>query len=425
MIKKPRRRLYGAFGPELPSDRPLDLRRCAASGNLQAFTEAAVQQALDYERHTAPRTRARSAAALRSFTDTIETCIADLVHRHATLGADARITVPMRTARTARVRRYTVGEAPSHLLRHVLALLTAEPLGIAEVTERGDVNAGRRTAIRAGWWLRKVIERDGLSVHDVDRRPGQELIVRKGANTPEDSGAWLDYADTPETVQMRADVRTINKSLAAADIEYHGRRRVDLTACHLSRYFNNGTFEEGGRLFGGWWQPLPGAERKLIAIDGHDTIELDFKCMGPRLAYWLLGEELQGDAYANIEGIPRDAAKLLMSAMLGSSKPLRGYPDGLTRELCGGLTVTAAFDAVKRAHPALEPLWFTGAYFRIMRHESDILMRTLLALAERDIAAPSIHESVIVAEHYADIAERTMLDAFEEHTGQSARVTRK
>src|SRR5690606_27759980 len=58
------------------------------------------------------------------------------------------------------------------------------------------------------------------------------------------------------------------------------------------RIFSNGTWDSGGRFYGGWWQQIPnskagGAWRRKIYINGNPTVEVDYSGLHIVLLYAL------------------------------------------------------------------------------------------------------------------------------------------
>ena len=49
--------------------------------------------------------------------------------------------------------------------------------------------------------------------------------------------------------------------------------------------FNNESFEDGGRFYGGWWQSIPSEYRKYISLNGDLTIEMDYSSIHIHLLY--------------------------------------------------------------------------------------------------------------------------------------------
>ena len=92
-------------------------------------------------------------------------------------------------------------------------------------------------------------------------------------------------------------VDTTNKMLGFhwADIELPDAelKQIDVSGLNLPealyqertvrRIFNNGSFEEGGRFYGGWWERIPSRCRPHITIVGMPTVEMDYSAIQPRL----------------------------------------------------------------------------------------------------------------------------------------------
>ena len=86
---------------------------------------------------------------------------------------------------------------------------------------------GRQTRLRAGERLVERITVLGLDVDDFGLHESEEVIVlnRSKGDSFWDVAALMDYDDTPQTDEMREQVRRINRWIAAAAIEYSGTRR--------------------------------------------------------------------------------------------------------------------------------------------------------------------------------------------------------
>lgn len=147
--------------------------------------------------------------------------------------------------------------------------------------------------------------------------------------------------------------------------------------------------------------------------------------MVARLAYAHVGLPLpKGDAYA-VPGFTRedrDGIKRIFSSMLFARKPLKGWPRGARELFESGTKLRDVVAAIQHRHAPLEPLWFTGVGHRLMFMESQVLVRILLRLIDRDITALPIHDCLVIAEPTAAEVEEVMLDTFEEITGQPTAV---
>ena len=112
------------------------------------------------------------------------------------------------------------------------------------------------------------------------------------------------------------------------DFLYHRR---------LHRVFNNGTLDDGGRFYGGWWQNIPSHNRKRITINWHPTVEVDYSSMHPNMLYAMEGTSAPTDCYA-LDGFPvehRNLLKTTFQKLLNATGKIRApridaLPEGWT-----------------------------------------------------------------------------------------------
>ena len=66
-------------------------------------------------------------------------------------------------------------------------------------------------------------------------------------------------------------------------------RRVFVNITHhdkfVRRIFNNKSFSDGGRFYGGWWQRIDSKFRKDIRLNNSPTVEIDYSALHVILAY--------------------------------------------------------------------------------------------------------------------------------------------
>ena len=123
----------------------------------------------------------------------------------------------------------------------------------------------------------------------------------------------------------------INEAIAGLDVECCDPE-VDLSQRLLRRVFNNGSFEDGGRLYGGFWQLMKKDDRADgLEIDGHPFVELDYGQMSVSLLYGLAGKTPpSGDLYdLSAHGVPTDCRpgiKKVLNAMVWAATPLVRMP---------------------------------------------------------------------------------------------------
>ena len=221
---------------------------------------------------------------------------------------------------------------------------------------------GRRSTLTAGPRLIARIEQHDLSFEDLGRSDAEEIIVLKAAKGhPNDEPRYIDYEDTETTNAYRSDLRAINRWLDEADIEFITSvdgAEVDTTARRLRRVFNNGSFEEGGRLWGGFWMNLSKtARRNDLYIDGEAIAELDYGQMALRLLYGHVGAELpEGDLYAvpGLESYREGVKKVINSALYADKRADPGCPrDHASTSLTGSVMITSLVRSFSTIAPSL------------------------------------------------------------------------
>ena len=235
------------------------------------------------------------------------------------------------------------------------------------------VRKGHRTRIRAGERLVTRVVQWQLTSRDFGLHPDEEVIVLKGPKGTGiwDKAPWVQYMETPRTIEMRLQVRRINQWLEAASIDYYGGRAdVDPMQRRLKRLFNGGQFDLHGRLYGGWWQNLSSSERlEDVYIGDSPVVELDYGQMNVRLLYAYVGARPDfDDAYA-IPGLEqhRDGVKKLLNAMVASSAPLRRFPKARAARCSLRWASTASSrpsaSSTRRSASTSIPAWPWGSCF--------------------------------------------------------------
>ncbi|MER9490162.1 hypothetical protein NKI50_30165 [Mesorhizobium sp. M0563] len=172
------------------------------------------------------------------------------------------------------------------------------------------------------------------------------------------------------------------------------------------------TFDRHGRLYGGFWMSLPKTQRHLIRINGEEVADLDFTAMFPQLAYLEAGAVLpRGDPYGGIEGLPRAAAKMGLSALLCRRGAMRRLPSGVREAAGKGWNAERLSQALAERHPAIASMFGTGLGLRLMFTESRILLVALRTLMEQGVPALPMHDGIMVPRSRSDQATTAMVDA--------------
>jgi hypothetical protein len=282
---------------------------------------------------------------------------------------------------------------------------------------------GTQTTLVPGPKLISRIERFGITFRDIAPSHDQEPIVVRAAKKPRQQTAHLvEFTDTPETNQLREEMQAINAWLAQADIECD-LPRVNENNRYLRRIFNNGSFEEGGRLYGGFWQSLSPDDRlTTIYINDDGPVECDYGQMSLMLLYAEAGESPPtGDLYdLSAQGIPTDCRKgikKVIQAIINSPTLPTRMPGGARKHFPTRISITEVIGAIQLKHDRVFDLMTGNSGLLLFRKESDILVEVLLELKDQDVVALPIHDGVVVADEDREKTIQTMKSVFKKQTG--------
>lgn len=413
-------------------DRPFNPFRAPKTAKARAVVDDVLGQVQSYEQIRSLRQRRRRPSDQETFEITVAAVVCDLMHRAIT-HPDGWVSVSLSNQHLGRAGRYRA-QAMSKALPDILERLSAPEMAFIsmEMGHPGYFGPARRTVIHAGPRLMSRIKDHGIGLDDLTRPHGQEVIVLKREKASFwDEGGEQDYEDTPVTEHFRAEVKAINGWLVTADIQFDSSIMaadsplVDDTDRHLRRYFTKGSFESGGRLFGGFWQSLPKwHRRKGILIDGQEVTTLDYGQMTPRILYGMEGKTPPTtDAYS-LPGLEahRSGVKKVMNAVLFADKPMNRLPKLTRSMLPTGVSMTEVVEKLEQAHAPIRHLFFTGIGHRAQFTESEILVDVLQALKEQGIVGLPIHDAVVVPRPSIPQVTRTMTLMFKDHTGVDGMV---
>ena len=284
-----------------------------------------------------------------------------------------------------------------------------------------NVGVGKQSRIRATDRLVSFFHDHGVTPHHVGFALWVENIVLREEREGEGSFKHdIDYEETTDTVRMRANLQRINTFLASFRISLSKSNGpvVDLPPFMLRRIFSRGSFERGGRFYGGPWLELPSEDRPVLLIDGEEVVELDFSGLHPRLIYQLEGRPLPADAdpYAVPGWIGqgrRAWVKTAFQQLINADKDskLRKPPEVPAAKIGKG-----GWDKLKQAmskhHGEIEGWFRSGKGIELQRIDSDIAEATLLALADQGVCCLPVHDSFIVPRSHENQLRDAMIQAY-------------
>ncbi len=282
---------------------------------------------------------------------------------------------------------------------------------VSEGRKHPKAQQGIPTQIRARQGLMDYLDQDEISpLHFCTEYP--QLILKAGK---EDSKRHLTIPDTDEAQQLALRVDQINEMLGFhwADIELPDAelKQINVSGLHFSealyqeqtvrRIFNNASFEEGGRFYGGWWERVPSRYRPHITIDGMPTVEMDYAAIQPRLLLAERGVELDRDPYdIGIDERFRPLVKETFNRLLNGKRkpfPYSNPSQGIVfHEADVGLSWTQFLNLIRDRFEAVSDQFSSGAGLKLQRLDSDIAQAVMLEANTLNVPMLPIHDSFIV-----------------------------
>jgi hypothetical protein len=272
-------------------------------------------------------------------------------------------------------------------------------------------------------WRSDISDRPISHQHEIQRNPLASYVqLRKKVK------ASVKGKERSVSLQINTDDRQhypdlidgTEKLLAAADDVWR-QVRISLdgetlpsTLASMTRIFNNGSFDEGGRFYC-QLQNLPKTQRVYLRFDDEPTVEIDFTGMHPHLIYHLQGDDFSGDPY-ELAGFGRDAVKVAFNTLINrDGKKHRGPA---ARSLARNLNISLAKateleNALYRLHHRIAGQFNTGYGLKLQKLDSQIAYEVMMHFfidSKRPLLM--IHDSAIVSVRDVETLKLCMVDAY-------------
>jgi hypothetical protein len=290
---------------------------------------------------------------------------------------------------------------------------------------------GFQSVIRATIKLIGLIESSAVAPFMIGRSSVEpELIVLRDSQ-----GIEIDYEHQDSVEQMRENLRVYNTLLKQAKFHLSCPsemlpKGIDWGRISLHRVFNNGSFEEGGRFYGGWWQEMPKEVRKHIEIDGEGTVELDYSGMHLRMLYAKKRLDFIGDPYSiyTDSSSMRPLCKLILLVALNASS-LKNAVAAIRKKMNLDPSLPRV-ENLKQCvkdfvghHSPVSEFFFTGIGVRLQNIDAQIAERVMLELTGDSIPVLPIHDSFICAGQHRNLLKGSMIRHYRDIVGYHPVIT--
>lgn len=316
-----------------------------------------------------------------------------------------------------------------------------------------DGSTGRVTRIWPTGKFIRMFEDAKFGPLDIGDHPKKELIVLRQTD-PKNPKKQIDieYEDTGRTKGMGVLLKAYNKLLQRTFIdipflensfielspEKDGkRRRLHITQQDktVRRIFNRGSFEKGGRFWGGWWQRCPKEWRDKIYIADGPTIEIDYSghhlvmlYANAGIDYWkAVGTDPYTLELPDFEGTESELRQLCKELTLialnakndtATFSAFRDEADtGSLQKRMTNKELGQILSALREKHKPIAHKFASDAGIDLMSQDARIAERVINHFTRQGIPVLCIHDSFIAPLTLGGELQRVMLDAFQKVTG--------
>jgi hypothetical protein len=192
------------------------------------------------------------------------------------------------------------------------------------------------------------------------------------------------------------------------------------------RVFSNGSMEQGGRFYGGWWQNIPSKYRAFITINGARTDEIDFSEFHIRLLYaragmtpplgdlYDFGYRLPGYPAYDPKVEPYKSVRAVHKAFLNAYLNDPHNRHRLTKREMGILWLTTAqlVECMLSKHPLLKSSQGEGLSLQYL--DAQIAESVMMQLLDQNITCLPIHDSFIVDSMHTQKLVEAMNHAYQQ-----------
>ena len=295
----------------------------------------------------------------------------------------------------------------------VINTLKSDDVGLIGYKRGVEAQEGYGTGFISRIWaepkLVRMFEKSAFSEFMIYSHPDRETVLLRDKDKED-----IPYEPTDEIISQRSLVKQYNELLERTFIDIGSANsprleieknkgskdpnkphyvRITHKGKFTYRVFNNLSWDEGGRFYGGFWQRVGQDYRNDILINDEETVELDFNSMHPVLAYAKKGvdywKDIETDPYdlpvaqINDPDISRQVVKKLILLALNANNDgelFNAFRSEFDYSLLGGLehkftddALGKILDSIKTKHSKIADQIATGAGLELMNLDSKIV----------------------------------------------------
>ncbi len=202
------------------------------------------------------------------------------------------------------------------------------------------------------------------------------------------------------------------------------------------RIFNNSSFEEGGRFYGGFWQNCRKHLRNDILINDQITIEIDYSSLHPTMLYAMEGIDYwskeANDPYSiepvsflsnpdELRSLVKGLFLILLNADSLETIPQafrNGAANGSPQKKLTNAQIHEVVDQIRALHNEIEGHFHTGIGTHLQYRDSQITNEIVRHFNSHDEPILLVHDSYIVRQGWEEELELIMQRSFSDIMGE-------
>lgn len=195
----------------------------------------------------------------------------------------------------------------------------------------------------------------------------------------------------------------------------------------LHRIYNRGSFNKGGRFYGGTYQSLNSQQRKNILLNNEPIVELDYSGYHIRMLYHLEGLEYTNDPYDVFDGNSELRELMKVVSLICINARTEGLAvNGIRQAFFTDKELNRIFkkynfsvkdliEQFKLYHSSIAKYFFSDKGVDLMFRDSLITEEILKHFLKKKIPCLTVHDSFIVPANYKDELYQAMKETYFKH----------
>jgi len=291
-----------------------------------------------------------------------------------------------------------------------------------------------------------IIDTYGITEEMVEVHPHCQSIHLRDYDGEKDKQVDIKYHDTPEIKRMRDELYAYNNLLRGTFVDiphfpeegvFSGKKKraikINRSDKFVQRIFIWGSWDTGGRFYGGWWQRLPGKWRQRIRINDEPVAELDYSGLHIVMLYAIEGidywKDVGTDPYQLGQGYEssermRDLLKLVLLTIINAKtqekaiKAVRWEVNKNPNEFGWvkdeGLKLEEIVEQFQEYHEKISRHFSSGMGVALQNSDSHMAELVIKEFTSRGIPILCVHDSFVVQSQHKDFLQQTMESASED-----------